>query len=81
MVQRNLDDIRSQGIEVGRVRLLWQMAARKFGPEIAEELSRLLTRTPGPGHIDQVAAAILACDAAGDLLEPQGEGEGPSSGT
>ena len=63
--QRSLDDIRWQG----QVRLLRQMAARKFGPEIAEELSRLLTRTPDPEHIDQVATAILECDKAGDLLE------------
>ena len=66
--QRSLDDIRKQGIEVGRVTILRQQAARKFGPEIAEELSRLLARTLDPEHIDRVAAAILECDAAGDLL-------------
>ena len=46
-----------------------QMVARKFGPEIAEKLAQLLARNQGPEHIDQVAAAILECDAAGDLLE------------
>ena len=63
--QRSLDDIRWQG----QVTILQQLAARKFGPEIGEKLARLLARNQGPEHIDQVATAILECDAASDLLE------------
>ena len=63
--ERSLDDIRWQG----QVRILRQLAARKFGPEIAEKLAQLLARNQGPEHIPQVATAILECESGSDLLE------------
>ena len=63
--RRSLDDIGWQG----QVTILRQLAARKFGPEIAEKLAQLVARNQGPEHIGQVATSILECDAGTDLLE------------
>ena len=70
--RRGWDAVRQQGIErgigVGQVRILRHLAARKFGRETAEELARLLGRTPDGDQISRVAAAIVDCDAADDFL-------------
>ena len=59
---------REQGIGVGQVRILSQQASRKFGRETAEELARLLGRTPDGERINRVAAAIVDCDVPDDFL-------------
>ena len=74
--RRGWEDVRQEGIELGReqgigvgqVRLLSELATCKFGRETAEELAQLLARTPHGEHIDRVAAAIVDCDAPGDFL-------------
>ena len=70
--RRGWDAVRQQGIErgigVGQVRILRHLAARKFGRATAEELARLLGRTPDGEQISRVAAAIVDCDAADDFL-------------
>ena len=74
--QRSLDEIRREGrqrgIELGReqgqVSVLRQLTARRFGPAVAEELVRMLERTPGPEPIARATAALFDSDAADDFL-------------
>ena len=74
--RRGWDAVRQQGIEVGReqgigvgqVIILSDLATRKFGRETAEELARLLGRTPDGERINRVAAAIVDCDVPDDFL-------------
>lgn len=74
--RRGWDAVRQQGIErgiergigVGQVRILRHQTDRKFGRETAEELARLLGRTPDEARIGRVAAAIVDCEAADDFL-------------
>ena len=70
--ERSLDEIRQegrkQGIEQGRVSVLCELAARKFGSEVAEELVRLLDRTPDPNRVARATEALLDCDRAEDFL-------------
>ncbi|MXX56382.1 MAG: Rpn family recombination-promoting nuclease/putative transposase [Gemmatimonadetes bacterium] len=65
---RGWDAVRQQGIEAGQLTLLRLQAARKFGRETADELTRLLTRTPDDEQVGRVAAAIVDCNAADDFL-------------
>ena len=67
--RRGWDDVRQQGIEVGQVRLLSELATRKFGREAAEELARVLARTSDGEQINRAAAAIVDCDEPEDFLE------------
>ena len=53
---------------MGQVRILSDLATRKFGQEITKELSRLLARTTDGEQIDRVAAAIVDCDVPDDFL-------------
>jgi len=59
---------RVEGIEQGRALMLRQMAARKYGSETAEELSRLFARRSDPEHFDQVAIAILECGSSEEFI-------------
>lgn len=59
---------RVEGIEQGRALMLRQMAARKYGSETAEQLSRLLTRLPDPERVNQVARAILECGSSEEFI-------------
>ena len=72
--ERSLDEIREEGIELGRVSVLRQLAARKFGPAVAEEFVRLLDRTPDPERIARVTEALLDCNAADDFVKRVREG-------
>ena len=65
---------RKQGIEQGRVSVLRELAARKFGSEVAEELVRLLDRTPDPNRVARTTEALLDCDEAEDFLARVREG-------
>ena len=79
--ERSLDEIRQegrkqgirqgrkQGIELGRVRVLRELAARKFGPAVAEDLVTLLGRTPDPDRVARATEALLDCDAAEDFVK------------
>ena len=59
---------RVEGIEQGRALMLRQMAARKYGSETAEELSRLFARRSDPEHFDQVAIALLECGSSEEFI-------------
>ena len=84
--QRSLDEIRQegreqgrrqgreQGIELGRVSVLRQLAARKFGPAVAEELVRELEGRPDPQRVARATEALLDCDAADDFVRRVREG-------
>ncbi|MCY4399690.1 MAG: Rpn family recombination-promoting nuclease/putative transposase [Gemmatimonadetes bacterium] len=60
---------REQGIELGRVSILRQLAARKFGPVVAEELVKVLKGTPDPECVARATEALLDCDAADDFVK------------
>lgn len=57
-----------QGREQGQARILRQPAARKFGPETAEEVSRQLAGAADPMTIARISEAILDCDGAEEFL-------------
>ena len=57
-----------QGREQGQARILRELAARKFGPESAEEVLRQLTGAPDPVTIARISEAILDCDGAEEFL-------------
>ena len=59
---------REQGMELGRVSVLRQLAARKFGQAVADELVRLIDRTQDPERVARATEALLDCDAAEDFL-------------
>ena len=59
---------REQGMELGRVSVLRQLAARKFGRAVADELVRLLDRTPDAECVARATEALLDCDTAEDFL-------------
>ena len=66
-----------QGIERGRAEertLLCRMAARKFGAETAEALSRLLDGVADPDRLTEVGDWIIECDTGADLLERARDG-------
>ncbi len=65
---------RKQGIELGRVLVLRELAARKFGPAVAEELVQLLNRTQDPDRVARATEALLDCDGAEDFLAKVREG-------
>ena len=61
-----------QGIEQGRTggrHLLCRQAARKFGDETAERLSRLLGDLTAPGQLAEVGDWIIDCATGEDLLD------------
>ena len=66
--ERGLDDLVQQGRRQGQVRVLRELATRKFGPGTAHELSRLLERRSDSEHIDRAAIAILECDSGEDFI-------------
>ncbi len=45
-----------------------ELAARKFGAAVAEELVSLLDRTPDPDRVARATEALLDCDGAEDFL-------------
>ena len=57
-----------QGREQGQVRILRQQAARKFGPEGADEVSRQLAGVRDPVTTARISEAILDCDGAEEFL-------------
>lgn len=74
--RRSLDEMKRkerrhgirQGREQGIVAILRQQATRKFGPEAADEVSRVLAAGTEPAHADRLAAAIVDCETAKDFL-------------
>ena len=63
-----VDEGREEGLERGQVLVLRKQAARKFGPETAEELSRVLDRLKERDRIEEVANAVLDCDTGDEFL-------------
>ena len=59
---------RAHGQKMGQARLLRRQVTRRFGPETAGELSRLLARRTDPGLAARAADAILDCDSAEEFL-------------
>ena len=88
--QRSLDEIRREGREqgirqgreqgirrgreLGRVSVLRQLAARKFGSAMADELARELGGTPDPKRVARATEALLDCDTADDFANRVREG-------
>ena len=66
--QRSLEEYKQESREEGQVKLLRQQAARKFGRETAEEVSRLLAGSPNPVMIARISAAVLECDGPEEFL-------------
>ena len=74
--QRGLENIDQQGFrrgrregqEEGRARILCRQVTRRFGPEAAGELAKLLARRKDPGLAARAADAILDCDSAEEFL-------------
>lgn len=66
--QRSLEEYKRECREEGQARILRQLTARKFGPETAEKVSRLLTDPPNPLMIARISAAVLECDGAEEFL-------------
>ena len=44
------------------------LAARRFGPPVADRLAPLLNELSDPGRIAAVADAVIECETAEDLL-------------
>ena len=69
--QVHRDGVR-QGLEAGRIRerahLVRRLAARKFGAETAERLSRILEDMADADRIDEVVDAIVDCDSGTELF-------------
>jgi hypothetical protein len=63
-----------QGREQGRVSVLRELAARKFGSAVAEELEGLLDQTPDRDRVARAMEALLDCDGAEDFLAKVREG-------
>ena len=66
-VQQGLE----QGREAGRIRergLVRRLAARKFGAETAERLTRMLEDIADADRIDEVFDAIVDCDSGAELF-------------
>ena len=70
--QRGLEDIDRQGFrrgrERGQARILHRQVTRRFGPETAGELARLLARRTDSTLAARAADAILDCDSAEEFL-------------
>ena len=62
------DEGRREGREQGQVRILRQMAARKFGPEPGEDVARLLAEASDPVTIARISESIIDCDGAEEFL-------------
>ena len=76
--ERGIRRGREQGIrlgrELGRVSVLRQLAARKFGSSAADELARELGGTPDPKRVARATEALLDCDTADDFVNRVREG-------
>ena len=57
-----------QGRAEGRVLLVRRFAARKFGAETAERLTRILEDMADADRIDEVFDAIIDCDSGAELV-------------
>ena len=65
LVQRGLPSFRHLVLEQGRIRergLVRRLAARKFGAETAERLTRVLEDMADADRIDKVVDVIVDCD-------------------
>ena len=58
----------AQGRTEGRATLVCRLAALKFGPETAEQLSQLLEGIADPGRVARVGERIIECETGAELL-------------
>ena len=68
--QVHRDGVR-QGLEQGRIReraLVRRLAARKFGADTAERLTRILEDRADADRLDEVFEAIIDCDSGAELF-------------
>ena len=76
--RRSLEEIRlegiERGIERGRLSVLRELAARKFGSATAEELVRAIGDAPDPTRVARATEALLDCDTADDFVNRVREG-------
>ena len=63
-----------QGIERGQVKVLRELAARKFGSATAEELVRAIGDAGDPARVARATDALLDCDTAADFVNRVREG-------
>ena len=75
------------GREEGQAELMRRMAARKFGADVAERLSGMLTGIPDPDRLAEVGEWLLECEHGDELLgrverlcATSAPGDGPSRG-
>ena len=60
---------REEGLRRGQAGLLHDLAARKFGPGVADELSSLLGREVESARIHLVSTAVIECETAEEFLD------------
>ena len=67
-LQRILGGLRDQVHRDGERALVQRLAARKFGAETAERLTRILEDRTDPDRLDEVVDAIIDCDSGPELF-------------
>ena len=80
--RRSLEEIRlegreegrQEGMERGRLSVLRELAARKFGSATAEQLVSAIGDAPDPTRVARATDALLDCDTADDFVNRVREG-------
>ncbi len=60
---------RVEGRAEGQIAVMCRLAARKFGPETADQLAEQLEKIPDPERLGEVSEWILECDSGEELLD------------
>ncbi len=75
---RGLEKGLEKGLERGRMDMLVQQAARKFGHRAAGELSHLFRGVSDPARVDEVNRALVKCAGDAEFLARAREAVGQS---
>ncbi|MDE2762758.1 MAG: hypothetical protein OXQ94_15860 [Gemmatimonadota bacterium] len=70
-----LASARNEGRLEGRtrmIRMIVRQARRRFGPETARRLTRLLAGADDPDRLEGVAEAVIDCGGGGEFLDRVG---------
>ncbi len=62
------DELNQQWLEKGERQMVSRLAARRFGPGIAEQLSPLLDKLSDPDSIAAVATMVFECENGADFI-------------
>lgn len=62
------DELNQQWLEKGERQMVSRLAARRFGPGIAEQLSPLLDKLSDPDSIAAVATMVFECENGEDFI-------------